>query len=62
MTKNVFNIKVYYDSENVEVNKIKIEGGFKQPSLEMTDLISDVIGLLSEKQEKNWSGYIKEIK
>ena len=56
-----FKILVDYDSENVEVNKVSIVGGFTMPSLEMTDLLTDVINDLEEKKSGSWEGYIANI-
>ncbi len=57
-----FMIVVDYDQENIEVNSIKINGGFVQPSLEMYDLLSDVQNLLNKEVEGNIKGYYKKIK
>ena len=56
-----FKILVDYDSENVEVNKVSIVGGFRMPSLEMTDLLTDVINDLEEKKSGSWNGYIADL-
>ena len=56
-----FKILVDYDSENVEVNKVSIVGGFRMPSLEMTDLLTDVINDLEEKESGSFDGYYNKI-
>ena len=43
MNEDTFMIRVEYDDDSVEVNKVDIIGGFQMPSLEMTDLLGDVI-------------------
>ena len=57
-----FKIIVDYDNENIEVNKVTILGGYVMPSLEMSDLLTDVINDLTEKQNKSFSDYVKSIK
>ena len=61
MSKGKFMIRVNYDSDSVEVDKVTITGGFPMPSLEMTDLLGDVIGELQEKRSGNWEGYMSKV-
>ena len=56
-----FKIVVDYDPENIEVNSIKVTGGFQQPSLEMSDLLSDVQHLLAKEGDVNFKGYYNSI-
>ena len=56
-----FDIQVRYDENTMEVDKIAIVGGYVEPSLEMTDLINDVIYMLKDRSEKNWNGYMKKV-
>jgi uncharacterized protein (DUF2147 family) len=56
-----FKILVDYDDNSVEVNKVSIVGGFTMPSLEMTDLLTDVINDLEEKKSGSWNGYIADL-
>ena len=55
-------IRVKYDDEMVEVDKVDIVGGFPMPSLEMSDLLTDVINDLTEKQNESFTGYVKSLK
>ena len=57
-----FKIIVDYDDENIEVNKVTILGGYEMPSLEMSDLLTDVINDLTEKQNESFTGYVKSLK
>ena len=57
-----FNILVNYDDYDLEVKKITIQGGYVMPSLEMADLLTDVINDLTEKQNKCFKDYVKSIK
>ena len=59
MSKGTFTIRVKYDDEMVEVDKVDIVGGFPMPSLEMSDLLTDVINDLTEKQNESFTGYVK---
>ena len=61
MSKGKFMIRVTYDSDSVEVDKVQIVGGFPMPSLEMTDLLGDVIGELEDKRSGNWEGYMSKV-
>ena len=56
-----FTITVDYDAEDVYVKKVKINGGYEMPSLEMTDLLTDVINDLEEKKSGSWDGYMKQV-
>lgn len=62
MAKGHFFIKVKYDDEMIEVDKVDIVGGFKMPSLEMTDLLGDVISELEDKRLGCFNGYITKVK
>mgnify|MGYP001158122532 CR=1 FL=1 len=62
MSKGTFMIRVKYDDEMVEVDKVDIVGGFPMPSLEMSDLLTDVINDLTEKQNESFTGYVKSLK
>ena len=57
-----FKILVDYDDENVEVNKVTIQGGFKMPSLEMADLLKDVKDELENIGGQSFEGYYKGLK
>tara|TARA_Y100000389_G_scaffold4489_1_gene4250 strand:+ start:305 stop:502 length:198 start_codon:yes stop_codon:yes gene_type:complete len=57
-----FKIIVDYDDENIEVNNVHISGGYVMPSLEMSDLLTDVINDLTDKQNESFTGYVKSIK
>ena len=61
MNEDTFMIRVEYDDDSVEVNKVDIIGGFKMPSLEMTDLLGDVIYYLEEMRSDSWNGYADQV-
>jgi hypothetical protein len=61
MSKGKFMIRVTYDSDCVEVEKVDIVGGFPMPSLEMTDLLGDVIHELEDKRSGSWEGYMAKV-
>jgi len=61
MNEDTFMIRVEYDDDSLEVNKVDIIGGFKMPSLEMTDLLGDVIYYLEEMRSDSWNGYADQV-
>ena len=61
MNEDTFMIRVEYDDDSVEVNKVDIIGGFEMPSLEMTDLLGDVIYYLEEMRSDSWNGYADQV-
>ena len=61
MNEDTFMIRVEYDDDSVEVNKVDIIGGFGMPSLEMTDLLGDVIYYLEEMRSDSWNGYADQV-
>jgi hypothetical protein len=54
-------IRVEYDDDSLEVNQVDIIGGFEMPSLEMTDLLGDVIYYLEEMRSDSWNGYADQV-
>jgi|MEHZ01.5.fsa_nt_MEHZ011501947.1_17 hypothetical protein len=61
MNEDTFMIRVQYDDDSLEVDKVDIIGGFKMPSLEMTDLLGDVIYYLEEMRSDSWNGYADQV-
>ena len=61
MNEDIFMIRVQYDDDSLEVDKVDIIGGFKMPSLEMTDLLGDVIYYLEEMRSDSWNGYADQV-
>ena len=61
MNEDTFMIRVEYDDDSLEVDKVDIIGGFKMPSLEMTDLLGDVIYYLEEMRSDSWNGYADQV-
>tara|TARA_B110000858_G_scaffold144856_1_gene164492 strand:- start:560 stop:784 length:225 start_codon:yes stop_codon:yes gene_type:complete len=61
-SNNKFKIHCYFNDDSVELTSVRIEGGFKMPSLEMSDLLTDVINDLKEKQSNSFTSYVKSIK
>ena len=57
-----FQILVEYDDWHLEVKKVTIQGGYVMPSLEMADLLTDVINDITQKQNKCFKDYVKNIK
>ena len=58
-----FTIKVFYDHDSMEVEKIKLQ---KRKfgcldGLAKADLLSDVISILDQGREDDFDGYIKDV-
>ena len=56
-----FKILVDYDDDHMAVDKVSIVGGIEMPSLEMTDLLGDVIGDLEKMRSGSWDGYNPQV-
>ena len=62
MNKQLIITVDYDDVDDIEIKQVMTEGGPGDGTLEMTDLISDLIVELQGIQNFNWIDYIEGIK